>query len=102
MFKDFNNFLEEISIEYADCELEETYMHNVNDTIIGMQLFYYSEYSRDLLIEIIQCSMDDVRIYVETNMGDYADKIFDSIESALSELKKYNFEFKKLDFKLVK
>ena len=48
------------------------------------------------------CSMDDVRIYVETNMGDYADKIFDSIESALSELKKYNFEFKELDFKLVK
>ena len=102
MFKDFNNFLEEISIEYADCELEENYVYNVNDKIIGMQLFYYSEYRRDLLIEIIQCSMDDVRIYVETNMGDYADKIFDSIESALSELKKYNFEFKKLDFKLVK
>ena len=64
-------------------------------------LFYYSEYSRDLLIEIIQCSMDDVRIYVE-HESDYADKIFDSIESALSELKKYNFEFKELDFKLVK
>ena len=34
MLKDFNNFLEEISIEYADCELEETYIHNINDTII--------------------------------------------------------------------
>lgn len=102
MLKDFNNFLEEISIEYADCELEETYIHNINDTIIGMQLCYYSEYCRELLIEIMPCSMDDVRIYVETNMGDYADKIFDSIESALSELKKYNFEFKELDFKLVK
>ena len=45
--------------------------------------------------------MDDVRIYVE-HESDYADKIFDSIESALSELKKYNFEFKELDFKLVK
>ena len=102
MFKDFNNFLEEMNIEYADCELEENYVYNVNDRIIGMQLCYYSEYCRELLIEIMPCSMDDVRIYVETNMGDYADKIFDSIESALSELKKYNFEFKKLDFKLVK
>ena len=101
MFKDFNNFLEEMNIEYADCELEETYVYNVNDKIIGMQLFYYSEYSRDLLIEIIQCSMDDVRIYAEHD-SDYTDKIFNSIESALSELKKYNFEFKKLDFKLVK
>ena len=102
MFKDFNNFLEEMNIEYADCELEENYVYNVNDTIIGMQLCYYSEYCRELLIEIMPCGMDDVRIYVETNMGDYADKIFDSIESALSELKKYNFEFKKLNFKLVK
>ena len=101
MLKDFNNFLEEISIEYADCELEETYIHNINDTIIGMQLCYYSEYCRELLIEIMPCSMDDVRIYVE-HESDYADKIFDSIESALSELKKYNFEFKELDFKLVK
>lgn len=101
MLKDFNNFLEEMSIEYTDCELEENYVYNVNDRIIGMQLCYWSEYSRDLLIEIIQCSMDDVRIYVE-HESDYADKIFDSIESALSELKKYNFEFKELDFKLVK
>lgn len=101
MLKDFNNFLEEMSIEYTDCELEETYIHNVNDTIIGMQLCYYSEYCRELLIEIMPCSMDDVRIYVE-HESDYADKIFDSIESALSELKKYNFEFKELDFKLVK
>ena len=102
MLKDFNNFLEEMSIEYADCELEENYVYNVNDRIIGMQLCYYLEYCRELLIEIMPCSMDDVRIYVATNMGDYADKIFDSIESALSELKKYNFEFKELDFKLVK
>lgn len=101
MLKDFNNFLEEISIEYADCELEETYIYNINDTIIGMQLCYYSEYCRELLIEIMPCSMDDVRIYAE-HESDYTDKIFDSIESALSELKKYNFEFKKLDFKLVK
>ena len=101
MFKDFNNFLEEMNIEYADCELEETYVVSVDDKIIGMQLCYWSEYSRDLLIEIIQCSMDDVRIYAE-HESDYTDKIFDSIESALSELKKYNFEFKKLDFKLVK
>ena len=31
MLKDFNNFLEEMSIEYADCELEETYIYNIND-----------------------------------------------------------------------
>ena len=36
MFKDFNNFLEEMNIEYADCELEENYVYNVNDKIIGI------------------------------------------------------------------
>ena len=101
MNKDFKDFLSEISTDFADCELEENYVFNVNDRIIGMQLCYYSECCRVLLIEIIQCSMDDVRIYAE-HESDYTDKIFNSIESALSELKKYNFEFKELDFKLVK
>ena len=101
MNKDFKDFLSEISTDFADCELEENYVFNVNDRIIGMQLCYYSECCRVLLIEIIQCSMDDVRIYAETDT-DYANKIFDNLETALSELKKYNFEFKKLDVQLVK
>ena len=80
---------------------KETYVVSVDDKIIGMQLCYWSEYSRDLLIEIIQCSMDDVRIYAEHG-SDYTGKIVNSIESAVSELEEYNVEVKELDFKLGK
>lgn len=101
MFKDFQNFLSEISTEYADCEFEENYVYLSDDNIIGMQLSYFSDNCRILLIEIMKCGMGTVKLYAETDM-DYTDKIFDSIENALSELKKYNFEFKELDAQLVK